>query len=122
MKLLSHVRLLATAWTAAHQAPPLPGIFQARVLEWGAIAFSVLLFRVGSKKHANTLLYKQRRWNQKHTHKSNFICMLLRDKLERTMPDAKKKKKIKRGSDIEELYPGDLRIKHMNDVYKKSSR
>ena len=38
------------------------------------------------------------------------------------MPDAKKKKKIKRGSDIVELYPGDLRIKHMNDVYKKSSR
>ena len=87
MKLLSHVRLLVTPWTAAHQAPPslgfsrqeqwselhfllqcmkaksenevaqscptlsdpldcsLPGssvhgIFQARVLEWGAIAFS----------------------------------------------------------------------------------
>ena len=86
-ELLSHVRLLATLWTAAHQAPPslgfsrqehwsglhfllqcmkmksesevaqlcltfsdpmdcsLPGssvhrIFQARVLEWGAIAFS----------------------------------------------------------------------------------
>ena len=80
-----------------------------------------LLFRVGSKKHANTLLYKQRRWNQKHTHKSDFICVLLRDKLERKMPDAKKKK-FKRGSDIEKLYPGDLRIKHMNDVYKKLSR
>ena len=86
VKSLSRVRLLATPWTAAHQAPPslgfprqehwsglpfpspmhetesevvqscptlhdpmdcsLPGlsahgIFQARVLEWGAIAFSV---------------------------------------------------------------------------------
>ena len=53
LKSLSHVQLLATPWTAAYQAPPsmgfcsLPGfsihgIFQARVLEWGAIAFSVL--------------------------------------------------------------------------------
>ena len=40
VKLLSHVRLLATPWTAAHQAPPSMGFFQAKVLEWGAIAFS----------------------------------------------------------------------------------
>ena len=39
MKPLSHVRLLATTWTAAHQAPPSMG-FSRRVLEWGAIAFS----------------------------------------------------------------------------------
>ena len=38
----------------------------------------------------NQYLALQRRWNQKHTHKSNFICVLLRDKLERKMPDAKK--------------------------------
>ena len=42
VKSLSHVRLLATPRTAAYQAPPIHGIFQARVLEWGAIAFSVL--------------------------------------------------------------------------------
>ena len=43
MKSLSSVRLFATPWTAAHQAPPsVHGIFQARVLEWGAIAFSSL--------------------------------------------------------------------------------
>ena len=34
---------LATSWTAAYQAPPSMGIFQARVLEWGAIAFSKTL-------------------------------------------------------------------------------
>ena len=28
-------------WTAAYQAPPSMGFFQARVLEWGAIAFYV---------------------------------------------------------------------------------
>ena len=40
-KSLSRVRLLATPWTAAYQAPPsIHGIFQARVLEWDAIAFS----------------------------------------------------------------------------------
>ena len=41
--LLSHfscVRLLVTPWTAAYQAPPSMGFFQARVLEWGAIGFS----------------------------------------------------------------------------------
>ena len=40
--LLSRARLLATPWTAAHQAPPSMGFFQARVLEWGALAFSEL--------------------------------------------------------------------------------
>ena len=40
VKLLSRVQLIATPRTAAHQAPPSMGFFQARVLEWGAIAFS----------------------------------------------------------------------------------
>ena len=39
VKSLSCVRLLATPWTAAYQAPLSMGFFQARVLEWGAIAF-----------------------------------------------------------------------------------
>ena len=40
VKSLSRVRLLATPWTTAYQ-PPLPmGFFQARVLEWSAIAVS----------------------------------------------------------------------------------
>ena len=45
--LLSHFsrgQLCATPQTAAHQAPPVPGILQARVLEWGAIAFSDELY------------------------------------------------------------------------------
>ena len=37
----SHIRLFATPWTAAYQVPLSMGFFQARVLEWGAIAFSV---------------------------------------------------------------------------------
>ena len=40
VKSLSRVRLFATPWTAAYQAPPSMGFFQARVLEWVAIAFS----------------------------------------------------------------------------------
>ena len=36
----SHVRLCETRETAAHQAPPVPGILQARTLEWVAISFS----------------------------------------------------------------------------------
>ena len=36
---LSHVRLFATPWTAAYQAPPsIHGLSQARVLEWVAIS------------------------------------------------------------------------------------
>ena len=42
----SHVRLCATPWTAATcrhlPGPSVHGIFQARVLEWIAIAFSGL--------------------------------------------------------------------------------
>ena len=36
----SRVQLLVTPWTAAYQAPPSLGFFQASVLEWVAIAFS----------------------------------------------------------------------------------
>ena len=41
--LLSHfsrVRLCATPYTAAHQAPPVPESLQARILEWVAISFA----------------------------------------------------------------------------------
>ena len=37
VKSLSRVRLLVTPWSAAYQAPPSMGFFQARVLEWDAI-------------------------------------------------------------------------------------
>ena len=39
VKSLSRIWLVATPWTAAYQAPPSNGIFQAGVLEWGAIAY-----------------------------------------------------------------------------------
>ena len=42
VKLLSRVPLFATPWTAAYQAPLPMGFFQARVLEWVAIAFSAV--------------------------------------------------------------------------------
>ena len=38
VKSLSLIQLLATPWTAAYQTPPSMGFFQARVLEWVAIA------------------------------------------------------------------------------------
>ena len=40
VKLLSRVWSSETPWTAACQAPPSMGFFQAKVLEWVAIAFS----------------------------------------------------------------------------------
>ena len=36
----SRVQLCETPEMAAHQAPPVPGILQARTLEWVAIFFS----------------------------------------------------------------------------------
>ena len=35
-----------TPWTAAYQASLVHRIFQAKVLEWGAIAFSLLRFYI----------------------------------------------------------------------------
>ena len=52
MKSLSRVRLFATPWSAAYQAPLSMGFFQASVLEWGAIAFSSL----GPTKVINAVL------------------------------------------------------------------
>ena len=37
---LSYVRLFATPWTIARQAPSFCGISQARILEWVAISSS----------------------------------------------------------------------------------
>ena len=39
-KSLSHVRLFATPWIVAHQAPLSMGILQARILEWVAMPSS----------------------------------------------------------------------------------
>ena len=44
-KSLSRVRLLATPWTAAYQAPPSMGLSR-QILEWGAIAFSRRLTKI----------------------------------------------------------------------------
>ena len=41
VKSLSRVRLLATPWTAAYQAPLSMGFSRSRVLKWDAIAFSI---------------------------------------------------------------------------------
>ena len=63
VKLLSHVQLLVTPWTAAYQAPPSMEFFQARVLEWGAIAFSWIgIFQV-KKQLQNKLPFKQIKQN-----------------------------------------------------------
>ena len=37
---LNCVVLFATPWTVAHQAPPVHGIFQARMLEWVTIPYT----------------------------------------------------------------------------------
>ena len=56
VKSLSHVRLLATPWTAAYQAPPSMGFSR---LEWGAIAFSGLLYKGANLIHEGSTLMTQ---------------------------------------------------------------
>ena len=53
---LSRVQLLVTPWTAAYQAPLSMGFFQARVLEWVAIAFSAHPPYMFSKENLPVLL------------------------------------------------------------------
>ena len=57
MKSLSRVRLLVTPWTSAYEAPP-PWDFQARVLEWGAIVFSDIVYSTGLKSSDFILFFK----------------------------------------------------------------
>ena len=45
-----------TPWPVALQAPLSMGFPQTRILEWGAIGFSVLLARVEQKKKRNDTL------------------------------------------------------------------
>ena len=47
--MLSHVRLFATPWTVALQAPLFMGILQARILEWVAMPSSRVLPNPGIK-------------------------------------------------------------------------
>ena len=54
-KSLSHIWLLATPWTMAHQAPQSMGISQARILEWIAIPFSRDLLAPGIKPRSPAL-------------------------------------------------------------------
>ena len=65
------VRLFVTPWTAAYQAPPIHGIFQARVLEWGTIAFSVYVLGLSildlQQTHENQ---KQRDFNLKEVYET----------------------------------------------------
>ena len=51
----SHVRLYATPWTAAHQAPPSLGF--SRTLEWVAISFSNSSGLVWAYFHVSSCMY-----------------------------------------------------------------
>ena len=51
VKSLSCVRLLDTPWAAAYQVPLPMGFLLARVLEWVAIAFSMLACEMSAIVH-----------------------------------------------------------------------
>ena len=56
--MLSRVWLLLTPWTAASS---IHGIFQARVLEWGGIAFSRAIIKKKEKKKTSIGEDRERR-------------------------------------------------------------
>ena len=82
-KPLSRVRLLATPWTAAYQAPPSMGFFQARVLEWGAIAFSEIICSSSMK---NALGISNFLEQISAAAKSLQLCPTLRDPIDSSPP------------------------------------
>ena len=51
MKSLSHIRLFATPWTSL-PGSSVHGILQARVLEWVAISFSMVIWYIHCNLHA----------------------------------------------------------------------
>ena len=51
----SHVQLIATLWTVAHQAPLSMGILQARILEWVAMPSSRGLPNPGIEPRSSAL-------------------------------------------------------------------
>ena len=61
-KWLSHVRLFATPWTVAHQAPLSMGILQARILEWVAMPSSRDLPNSGMEPRSPTLQVDSLPW------------------------------------------------------------
>ena len=59
-QLLGRIRLFASPWTTALQAPLAYGIFQARTLEWVAIFLLQAIFSTqGSNPHLFYLLHSQ---------------------------------------------------------------
>ena len=83
VKSLGRVRLFATPWTAAYQAPPSMGFSSQEYWEWGAIAFSgdayrhrqmsAHLFKQGEP--SQTLAGVRHRWGTKcHWHHLGSTC------------------------------------------------
>ena len=77
VKLLSHVRLVATPWTAAYQAAPSMGFSKSSLewggVEWGATAFSSLM---GSQKVRHDLATEQHRSCAKSlSHVQHFVTL-----------------------------------------------
>ena len=121
VKSLGCVQLLATPWTAAYQAPPSMGFFQARVLEWGAIAFST-----GNQWDAPktatpaTGIGEQNRPNSYSQHHPTAIILQNNAVLNNTQPILQKLNEL--GYEVlphlpylPDLPPTDYHFKHLNN-------
>ena len=69
VKSLSRVQLLAMSWTAAYEAPPVHGFSRRRVLEWGAIALTLMAV---SEEELKSLLMKVKKESEKFGLKLNI--------------------------------------------------
>ena len=64
VKLLSHVRLLATPWTAAYQAPPSMGF--TRQEYWSRVPLSLIIFKFRLKQKIVGKITRPFRYDLKH--------------------------------------------------------
>ena len=80
VKSLSRVQLLATPWTAAHEAPPSTGFSRQECWSGGATAFSLSLSRACLSLQHHTfiltshLLRPPLKWHWTSPNSSNLLC------------------------------------------------
>ena len=75
VKSLSHIRLLATPWTAAHQAPLSKGF--SRQEYWSGLPLPSLMYMLGVLylRVENPQMYGYSSWNTVHTGKAGFFSL-----------------------------------------------
>ena len=75
VKLLSHVRLLATLWAAAYQAPPSMGF--SRQEDWGGVPLPSLMVLGKREGHLQIPPERMKRLGQSRNNVQLWMCLVV---------------------------------------------